>query len=113
MTGRTVDRFRFAKESETTAFRAEASNVGYRDQRYYADVQSIGKFKATFEFNSNPLYQAQARGYFSGAGTNTLTINDAAQTAIQTSPLNAESALASYGNNYNIEGRRDIGQRST
>ena len=103
-----VDRFRFAKETETTAFRAEANNVGYRDQRYYADLQSIGKVKATFEFNSNPLYQAQARGYFSGAGTGTLTIDDAAQTAIQASPLNAESALASYGRNYDIESRRDL-----
>jgi MtrB/PioB family decaheme-associated outer membrane protein len=103
-----VDKFRFAKESETTAFRAEASNVGYRDQRYYADLQSIGKVRATFEFNSNPLYQAQARSYFSGAGSSTLTINDAAQTAIQTSPLNAESALATYGNSYNIESRRDL-----
>jgi MtrB/PioB family decaheme-associated outer membrane protein len=103
-----VDRFRFAKENETTAFRAEANNVGYRDQRYYADLQRIGKLKAAFEFNSNPLDQTRARGYFTGAGGNTLTINDAAQTAIQTSPLNAESALAAYGSNYNIEGRRDL-----
>lgn len=102
-----VDRFRFAKENQTVAFHAEANNVGYRDQRYYADVQSIGKVRATFEFNSNPLYQVQARSYFTGAGTGTLTINDAAQTAIQTSPTNAESALAAYGNNYNIESRRD------
>ena len=90
------------RRTRSTAFRAEANNVGYRDQRYFADLQSIGKLKATFEFNSNPLYQAQARGYFTGAGSNTLTINDAAQTAIQTSPLNAESALATYGNNATV-----------
>src|SRR6476469_9411194 len=53
-----IDRFRFARENETTAFRAEARNVGYRDQRYFADLQSIGKVRASFEFNSNPLYQA-------------------------------------------------------
>ncbi len=106
--GPIVNNFRFAKESEATAFRAEAANVGYRDQRYYADLQSVGKLKATFEFGSNPLYQAQARGYFSGAGSNTLTINDAAQTAIQTNAANAESALAAYGNTYNIDGRRDL-----
>ena len=103
-----INKFRFAKENETTAFRAEANNVGYRDQRYLADLQKIGKVRATFEFNSNPLYQVQARSYFSGAGSNTLTIDDAAQTAIQTSPLNAESALAAYGHNYNIESRRDL-----
>jgi MtrB/PioB family decaheme-associated outer membrane protein len=107
-----VDRFRFARETETFAFRAEANHVGYRDQRYFADFNSIGKLKATFEFNSNPLYQARARGFFSGAGTNTLTIDDAAQTAIQTSALNAESALAGYGSNYNIESRRDIANAS-
>lgn len=106
--GPTVNQFRFAKESDTTAFRAEASNVGYRDQRYYADLSSIGRIRGSFEFNSNPLYQAQARGFFSGVGTGTLTINDAAQTAIQTSAANAESALAAYGNDYNIDGRRDL-----
>jgi MtrB/PioB family decaheme-associated outer membrane protein len=106
--GPLINRFRFAKESETTVFRAEANNVGYYDQRYFASLESIGKVKATFEFNSSPLYQVQARGFFSGAGTNTLTINDAAQTAIQTSPLNAESALSTYGNNYDIKGRRDL-----
>jgi len=103
-----VDRFRFVRETESTAFRAEANNVGYRDQRYFADLQSIGKFKASFEFNSNPLYQAQARGYFKGAGSGTLTIDDAAQSAIQTSAQNAESALTAYGQNYDIAGRRDL-----
>src|SRR5262245_484501 len=106
--GPLVDKFRFSKENETTVFRAEANNVGYYDQRYFADLQSLGKVRATFEFNSNPLYQVQARGYFNGAGTSTLTINDAAQTAIQTNAANAESALAAYGNDYNIKGRRDI-----
>src|SRR5215471_20899485 len=103
-----VNRFRFAKENDSTAFRAEANNVGYRDQRYFADLRSAGRMRATFEFNSNPLYQVQARGFFSGAGTGTLTINDAAQTAIQTSAANAESALAAYGNTYDIAGRRDL-----
>src|SRR5215831_14725832 len=50
--GPTVNKFRFAKENDTTAFRAEAANVGYRDQRYYADVESAGKVRGTFEFNS-------------------------------------------------------------
>jgi MtrB/PioB family decaheme-associated outer membrane protein len=106
--GPLVNRFRYAKETENTAFRAEANNVGYYDQRYFANLESIGKLKAMFEFNSNPLYQVQARGYFNGVGTNTLTINDAAQTAIQTNAANAESALATYGNNYDISGRRDV-----
>jgi MtrB/PioB family decaheme-associated outer membrane protein len=106
--GPLVNNFRFAKENESTAFRAEAANVGYRDQRYYADLQSIGKVKASFEFNSNPLEQVNATGFFNGVGTSTLTINDAAQTAIQNNAANAESALATYGNTYNIEGRRDL-----
>src|SRR4029079_16011402 len=61
-----VNRFRFAKDNGSPAFRAEANNVGYRDQRYFGDLQSGGKLRAMFEFNSNPLYQAQARGFFSG-----------------------------------------------
>src|SRR5579872_1246725 len=106
--GPLVNRFRYAKETENTVFRAEANNVGYYDQRYFANLEDIGKLKATFEFNSNPLYQVQARGFFSGVGTNTLTINNVAQAAIQLNPANAESALASYGNNYDIKGRRDL-----
>ena len=106
--GPTVNRFRLARENDTMAFRAEASNVGYRDQRYFADFQNIGKVRGTFEFNSNPLYQAQATGFFSGAGTGTLTINDAAQTAMQAGNANAEAALATYGNKYDIAGRRDL-----
>src|SRR5262245_9160170 len=46
-----VNRFRHAKETENTAFRAEANNVGYYDQRYFANLESIGKLKATFELN--------------------------------------------------------------
>jgi MtrB/PioB family decaheme-associated outer membrane protein len=106
--GPTVNRFHFAKETDSTVFRAEASNVGYRDQHYFADVQSIGKINGSFDFSSNPLYQVQARGFFNGAGGNTLLIDDAAQAAIQASNTNAESALATFGNNYNIAGRRGI-----
>jgi MtrB/PioB family decaheme-associated outer membrane protein len=106
--GPTINKFRLVKENETSAFRGEASNVGYRDQRYYGDFQNVGKFRGTFEFTSNPLYQAKATGFFNGVGTSTLTINDAAQTAMQTSNANAEAALASYGSNYDIAGRRDL-----
>ncbi len=101
-----ADRFRIKKESETTAFRFEANNVGYNDQRYFADLQSIGKLKANFVFNENPLYQGNVNGFWSGIGSNTLTINDAAQQAIQNSAANAESALASYGSAYKIESTR-------
>jgi MtrB/PioB family decaheme-associated outer membrane protein len=106
--GPLVNNFRFARENDASAFRAEATNVGYYDQRYFANFESIGKVKASFEFKSNPLDQVQARGYFKGVGTNTLTIDDAAQTAIQTNAANAESALATYGNNYDINSRRDL-----
>ena len=102
-----ADRFRFKKESDTTAFRLEANNVGYRDQRYFADLQSIGKLKANFVFNSNPLYQGNVRGYWSGIGSSSLTIDDAAQQAMQNSATNAESALATYGHDYKVDSKRN------
>ena len=51
-----VQRFHFEKVTDDRLWHAEANNVGYRDQRYFAEYQSIGKFKADGEWNEIPLY---------------------------------------------------------
>ena len=51
-----IPAFRFERENETTFFRAEANNVGYRDQRYAAAFENIGKVKLNFEWNQIPLF---------------------------------------------------------
>src|SRR6478672_6084197 len=47
---------RFEKVTADTLWHAEATNVGYRDQRYFAEFQSIGKLKVDGEWNEIPLF---------------------------------------------------------
>ncbi len=54
-----VERFRFERVTDDSLWHAEANNVGYRDQRYFAEYQSIGKIKADGEWNEIPLYISQ------------------------------------------------------
>jgi MtrB/PioB family decaheme-associated outer membrane protein len=54
-----VERFRFEKVTDDSLWHAEANNVGYRDQRYLAEYQSIGKIKVDGEWNEIPLYISQ------------------------------------------------------
>jgi MtrB/PioB family decaheme-associated outer membrane protein len=47
---------RFENVTENTLGHAEANNVGYRDQRYFVEFQSIGKLKVDGEWNQIPLF---------------------------------------------------------
>jgi MtrB/PioB family decaheme-associated outer membrane protein len=51
-----VERFRFEKVTDDSLWHAEANNVGYRDQRYFAEYQSIGRIRVDGEWNEIPLY---------------------------------------------------------
>jgi len=106
--GAFLDKFRYSRETENQYFRAEAYRVGYEDQRYLARFDQIGKFRATFDFNQNPLYQAQAHGLYSSAGSGVLTINDAVQNGIQNGTLTQQQALSQYGQNFDIRTKRSI-----
>jgi MtrB/PioB family decaheme-associated outer membrane protein len=95
-----LDRFRFNREEQTWAFRAEANNVGYRDQRYFAGYESIGKLKARFEWNQVPLFAAkQVRSLYTDAGGGSLVVNDAIQQAIQSATLVGNPARDAAINN--------------
>jgi MtrB/PioB family decaheme-associated outer membrane protein len=113
--GAFLDRFKFAKETETSLFAAQANNVGYRDQRYFLDVRSIGKLKASFEWNQVPLYYSGlTSSIYSDAGGGRLTINDAYQQAIQgagTAAAVRDPVIASVLSNaqqYDMRSRRDL-----
>ena len=102
-----INRFRLANETERFAFKASANNVGYRDQQYLVNAESIGKVKASFLWNSIPLYQAQAQGFYSGAGTATETISADVRGAIQNGTLTQAQAFAQFATPYDIKSRRD------
>ena len=47
-TGVILQGFRFTNENENRLWRAEADNVGYRDQRYSGNFEQFGRFKGWF-----------------------------------------------------------------
>ena len=57
--GAFLENFRFNRETLTTLFSAEANNVGYRDQRYFGEFRSIGRVKASFEWDQIPLFSGE------------------------------------------------------
>lgn len=115
--GAFLERFQFEKETQTNLFRAEADNVGYRDQRYFAEYRSIGKLNVSFEWNQVPLFYSETTSsIYSPTGFGSLTIDDGIQQRIQAaaaiSPTARDQAIANnlaLATQYDLRSRRDIG----
>ncbi len=113
--------FKFQRENETTFFRAEANNVGYRDQRYAAKYENIGRVKLDFEWNQIPLYISNdIRTLYRDNGNGVLTIDKGLRQAIQDAGAFSATNQAAYAplrNGVNtlapqsdMRSRRDIGR---
>jgi hypothetical protein len=118
-----LDAFRFEKETASTFFRAEANNVGYRDQRFFAQYMDIGKVRASFEWNQVPLFLSAgstnitegSRSLYRDAGGGVLTIDDSIQQTLQAAgnvaavrdPLIAAAVSSSAP--LDFRSRRDLG----
>lgn len=113
--GPVFDAFRFNREEATWLFRAEANNVGYRDQRYFADVRSIGKLKASFEWNQIPLYSARdQKTLYKDLGNGVVGIDDSIQLGIQNAvgvPARDAAITAAFAtaSRADLRSRRDVG----
>ncbi|MEO6238830.1 MAG: MtrB/PioB family outer membrane beta-barrel protein [Vicinamibacterales bacterium] len=112
-----VDRFKLNRETETWAFQARASNVGYRDQRYSADFESIGRLKLGVEWNQVPLFLSDVtRTLYKDNGNGVLSIDDAVQLDVQNGAainpaardLALRTALAG-ATRFDMRSRRDVG----
>lgn len=106
--GPLVNAFRYEKETETTFFGAKAANVGYYDQSYSAGFERIGRLKASFDFDSVPLFQVQARTLFGNPGSATLRVADEVQQALQNGTLTQAQAMATATSPFDLKSRRDI-----
>jgi MtrB/PioB family decaheme-associated outer membrane protein len=107
--GGLLDAFRFQRENATTIFRAEADNVGYRDQRFSGAFESIGRLKASFEWDQIPLFiHRDTRTLYTGIGTGVLTIDDAIQQGIQSGAITLDDVIGG-ARQFEIRSRRDIG----
>jgi MtrB/PioB family decaheme-associated outer membrane protein len=115
--GAYIPMFRFENETETSFFHAEANNVGYRDQRFAANYENIGKLKLDFEWNQIPLYiSSDTRSLYTDNGSGVLSINPAARQSIQDAGLaNSPAAYAALSNaltqarQFDLRSRRDVG----
>lgn len=89
-----VERFRFEKVTNDSLWHAEANNVGYRDQRYFAEYQSIGKIKASGEWNEIPLYISKDTETLYTVSKNGLfTIDDNIQKSIEAGTSTIANAI--------------------
>jgi MtrB/PioB family decaheme-associated outer membrane protein len=118
-----LDRFSFQKETASTFFRAEANNVGYRDQRFFAQYLDIGRLNATFEWNQVPLFLSAgsmnlnegSRSLYRDAGGGVLTIDQGIRQQIQAAGNAAavrDPLIASAMNQaqpFDLRSRRDLG----
>lgn len=115
--GAYIPMFRFQNETETSFFRAEANNVGYRDQRFAGKYENIGKVKLNFEWNQIPLYiSGDTRSLYTDQGNGVLSIDRGLRQSIQDAGLsNSPAAFAALTNaltqarQFDMRSRRDVG----
>jgi len=99
---------RAERESGRWFFLGEAYNVGYRDQRFLAAFENIGRVKGRFEWDQIPLFISDTtRSLQRDIGNGVLDIPDSTQAAIQ----NRQTTLADAMSNarpYELRSRRYI-----
>lgn len=106
--GPTVDRVRYTKDQQIWVFSAGADNVGYRDQRYFADYQRAGKVKTSFEWNEIPLFNsASTRTPLTEVSTGVFRLDDSLQQNIQSGSATL-SSVAPFARTFELRSRREI-----
>ena len=89
-------------------FRATADNLGWRDQRYFADYERTGRFKVSGLWDSIPqFYSVDTATPYTHTGDN-LVLDDATQRSIQSGQANL-SAWIPLAPQFELHERRDIG----
>ena len=82
--GAFLEHVNYQREKATWLFNAEATNLGYRDQRFFAGFNRLGLVKASFEWDQVPtFYSTYTKSLHSYAGNGVFLIDDAIQQGIQ------------------------------
>lgn len=116
-----LSRFRYEKVTENTVLHGEANNVGYRDQRYFAEYQAIGKIKVNGEWNEIPLFISDdTKTLYTVSKSGTFTVDDNIQRGIesgattlanvigQAAPFEARTQRNTARFNFNYAATRDL-----
>jgi MtrB/PioB family decaheme-associated outer membrane protein len=104
---------RYASESTEGDWlvRAAADNVGYRDQRYFADYERTGRFKVAGRWDEIPqFYSVDTATPYTHTGDN-LVLDDATQRLIQNGQGNLSSWIP-LASQFELHERRDVGSVS-
>ena len=92
--GAFLDRFRLSRETDNWVFLGEARNVGYRDQRFLGEFESIGRLKGRFEWDQIPLFISRdTRSLQRDLGNGVLGVDDGVQQRIQAGTLTLANAV--------------------
>lgn len=79
-----LTRMNVGKETETSALRFSAANIGYHDQQYVVDYNNYGKLKVTAMWNSIPLnYAYNTLTPWKDQGGNVWALDAATRTNVQ------------------------------
>lgn len=104
-----LDGFQVTRETERNFFGAEASNVGYRDQRYFAQFERIGRLRATFEWNQIPLFLSRdAETLYTHQGDGVLAIEDSIQQSLQSGTSTIANVFATQLRPFDLRSQRDM-----
>ena len=104
---------KYAKEAPggDWRFRTAADNVGYRDQRYFADYERTGRFKVSGLWNEIPqFYSVDTKTPYTHTNDN-LVLDDATQKLIQNGQGNLSSWIP-LAPQFELHERRDVGNVS-
>jgi MtrB/PioB family decaheme-associated outer membrane protein len=108
-TGVILQGFRFTSENDNRMWRAEADNVGYRDQRFSANFEQFGRFKGWFEYNQIPYEQDYStRTPYTVENLSTVTVPDALQAAIGSGQATLNPAVEAFATPFELRTKRDI-----
>lgn len=106
--GGVLDRLQLSRETESWALAGEANNIGYRDQRFLAEFESIGRVKASFRWDQIPLFISQdTRSLQRNLGNGVLGVDDAVQRGIENRTLTLQDAIAD-ATRFDMRSRRHV-----
>ena len=100
---------KFPRETEINFLRAEASNVGYRDQRYFGQFEQIGRVRASFEWNQIPLNLSRdAQSLYTHTGNGVLSVDDSIQQALQAGTTTIANVFTQQLRPFDLRSQRDL-----
>jgi MtrB/PioB family decaheme-associated outer membrane protein len=104
-----LDGFHITRQTDLNFFTAAASNVGYRDQRYFGQFDRIGRLRATFEWNQIPLFLSRdAQSLYVHQGNGVLAVDDSIQQALQSGTTTIANVFSQQLRPFDLRSQRDI-----